>query len=63
MEADKTLSLGITVSDITTVFRTHDVAMPVCKYEEDQTENRCCSLWLASTFTTNGHVLLNPVSL
>jgi hypothetical protein len=33
MEADKTVSTGIEVSEITTGFQTQVVPMPVCRYE------------------------------
>lgn len=33
MEAEKPVSQGIEVSDITTAFATHIVPMPVCRYE------------------------------
>ena len=33
MEADKTVSTNIEVSDLTTVFQTQVVPMPICKYE------------------------------
>ena len=33
MEADKTVSTQIEVSDLTTAFQTQVVPMPICKYE------------------------------
>lgn len=33
MEADKTVSTKIEVSEITTIFRTQLIPMPICKYE------------------------------
>lgn len=33
MEADKTVSADVAVSDLTTAFHSHSVPMPICRYE------------------------------